>query len=78
MEIGIATFSLYSYEEMTRCGEPFLGEINDERRVIDNSKIEAENKEKRGRGDCERKKRRKKKTEWRERKEKERVRRVNE
>ena len=39
MEIGMATASLYSYEEMTGCNEPFLGEIIDERRVIENIKI---------------------------------------
>ena len=46
MEIGMATASLYSYEEMTGFDEPFQGEIIDERRVIENSKIEIENKEK--------------------------------
>ena len=38
MEIGMATSSLYSYKEMTGSGEPFLGEINDERSTIENSK----------------------------------------
>ena len=37
MEIGMATSSLYSYEEMTGSSEPFLGEIN-ERSMIENSK----------------------------------------
>ena len=53
MEIGIATSTFYSYEEIMGWGEPFP---NDERKVIENSKTEVENKEKRGRGECKREK----------------------
>ena len=72
MEIGMATASLYSYEEMTGCDEPFLGEIIDERRVIENSKIEIENKEKERRVQEKREKEQNEQRDRREREERER------
>ena len=70
MEIGMATASLYSYEEMTGCDEPFLGEIIDERRVIENSEIE--NKEKKRRVQEKREKEQNEQKDRREREERER------